>query len=613
MKRILTLALLFLFPVLLYSEENVPIAPNLVDQDRNPGKVYPITIEYPYQGARIAANSNAIFILGKVTPATGTLTINGTKINLYKTGTWLAYLPVKRGRFDFIAEFNDGKKVYYARRSVVVYGYDYRNYEGQYRFDSDYIFPTSNLEATVTDAVEFSVVGSPGRKVKLTLGDNRRGIDMQESPTDKGLYKVTVTFDKGSFIRKPVRAGYAMYDDKGKMREQVFSNGTVRVVPLEEGIITARVLPEDLRMRPEAKPKDHILNTRLYGEVTLSGRMNNLFRVQLDPNNTGWIERKYINFLPHSNPPRNITWEVDAVSEKDKTVITLKNTERVSFKTDQTNNSFNITLFYTQAVNTALNKIDDKLVKSINYDVSSGASKKISLVYAPGQVLWGYRYKYDGNNLILELYHKPDLFFTDKLPLRGLKILLDPGHSPRRKASYDGAVGPGGLLEYEANYAIAKAAADKLREKGATVFMTRKEDEHMGLVERTQEIDEDGANMFISIHNNALPDNTDPFAKERGFAIYYYHPQDVTFAQSLERSYRYNVGLPSDGVLQADFAVIRNSPQVPSVLIENAFIIIPYQEDLLRQDKFINTLAKAITDGVIGYVNPSWAAKQKKH
>lgn len=610
MKKIIILACFLLAPLFLYPQESIPVAPNLTNRDKNPDKFYPIMVEYPHQNTRISEEAKAIFLFGKVTPNTGVLTINGVKIPIYKNGAWLAYLPIEKGKFDFILEFNDGEKTYKAKRTILARGFNYKEYENKYRFDSDYLFPTSDLEATSLDMVEFTVSGSPNRRVKLSLGDDFRGIDMQESSATKGVYKTVLAFNKGSLITKPARVSYVMYDSEGKERERVYSNGKVRIVSPQEAAVTARVRAENVRMRPEAKPKGHILNTKLFGKVTVTGRINNLYRVALDGQNLGWLEKNYIELMPHSNPPRNIAWEVACDGDKDKTVLTVKNTEKVSFKIDQTKNSFNITLFYTQALNTVHTEVADEMIESLNYEITSDYTKKISAIYKPGQLLWGYSYKYDGNNLVFELYHRPSLFFTDKLPLRDLKILLDPGHSPKRTVPYDGAVGPTGLLEYEANYKIALAAADALRAKGAIVLLTRAENEHLDLNERAEKIDELGAHMFISIHNNALPDFVDPFAKERGFSIYYYHPQDVGLAQALEKNFRHTVGLPSEGVMEADFSVIRNSPQVPSVLIENAYMIIPYQEELLRQDRFISILADAITNGIIEYVNPQWAEKQ---
>ena len=133
----------------------------------------------------------------------------------------------------------------------------------------------------------------------------------------------------------------------------------------------------------------------------------------------------------------------------------------------------------------------------------------------------------------------------------------------------------------------------------------------MPLSRRTEKIDQNGAHLFISVHNNALPDFIDPFARERGSSVFYYYPHSLPFAQAMQSSFIKNVGLPTEGIIQADFSVTRSSPQVPSILIENVYMMIPYQEELLKQERFINILGSTIAEGVINFVNPTWNIKER--
>lgn len=133
----------------------------------------------------------------------------------------------------------------------------------------------------------------------------------------------------------------------------------------------------------------------------------------------------------------------------------------------------------------------------------------------------------------------------------------------------------------------------------------------MPLGRRTELIKKNNADIFISIHNNALPDYIDPFARERGSSIFYYYPHSLPFAEAMQSSFIKNVGLPTEGIIQADFSVTRSSPQVPSLLIENVYMMIPYQEELLKQERFINILGATITEGIINFVNPTWNIQQR--
>ena len=57
----------------------------------------------------------------------------------------------------------------------------------------------------------------------------------------------------------------------------------------------------------------------------------------------------------------------------------------------------------------------------------------------------------------------------------------------------------------------------------------------------------------------------------------------------------------NEGVKQASFAVVRNTSAV-SVLIETAYVINPYDNELLMTDKFRQDYAKAVAEGIKNYV-----------
>lgn len=548
-----------------------------------------------------------MFIFGQVTPAGGILKINGSETPVYQTGAYLAYVPVAPGKFDFILDYKVNDKQYKYKRSVFIKGFDYRLYENKYRFDTSSVFPSTDLSVTTSDIIDFTIAGSPGRTVKMTLGPDFKDIQMPESPKEPGVYKTTLTFSDETAVKRPLRVSYTMHDANGKEKGRASSKGKVKVINIDDLAVFAKVKKENIRIRPGPQPRGYMPDTKLFGKVEVTGIMNNLYRVQLDDTEFGWTEKSNLDAGAHISVPKNIAWEISAVSQKEKTTLTIKNTEKVPFKIEQTPKSFTVVLFYTQALNTIMSDTHGELISSMDYEIATPRTKKIIANFLPGKELWGYSYEYDGNNLVFELYHKPQFAFTKKQPLKDLKILLDPGHSPKRTPPYDGAVGPTGVLEYEANYKIAKATAKKLEKLGATVIMSKTEAEQLNLIGRSKKALKDQVHLFLSIHNNALPDNVNPFSRERGFSMYYYYNHSIPLATAMERSYIKRVGLPSDGLIQADLSVTRNLPHMPAILIENVYLMFPIHEELIKQDKFIDTLAEAVSQGVLGYINPAAA------
>ncbi|MDR2625365.1 MAG: N-acetylmuramoyl-L-alanine amidase, partial [Zoogloeaceae bacterium] len=68
--------------------------------------------------------------------------------------------------------------------------------------------------------------------------------------------------------------------------------------------------------------------------------------------------------------------------------------------------------------------------------------------------------------------------------------------------------------------------------------------------------------------------------------------------------------LHRDSVEQAGFAVLK-APDIPSILVETAFISNPEEERKLANEKYQNQLAEALARGILRFLtqNPPTAAK----
>src|SRR5207253_2719744 len=86
--------------------------------------------------------------------------------------------------------------------------------------------------------------------------------------------------------------------------------------------------------------------------------------------------------------------------------------------------------------------------------------------------VWGYRARFDGRDLLLEVRRPPVI--DREHPLRGRTVVLDPGHPPL------GAKGPTGLWEPVATLAVALKAKTLLERAGAVVTEFRVRDLGIG-------------------------------------------------------------------------------------------------------------------------------------
>src|SRR5215207_9076427 len=117
---------------------------------------------------------------------------------------------------------------------------------------------------------------------------------------------------------------------------------------------------------------------------------------------------------------------------------------------------------------------------------------EVTIEFELSQPVWGYRARWNRNDLVLDIRRPPAIDASD--PLRGRLIAVDPGHPP------GGASGPTGFREAEANLAVALELRRLLEAAGARVLMTRTTDSVVELSPRVSLAEAAGAEVLVSIH-----------------------------------------------------------------------------------------------------------------
>ncbi|MDR1628734.1 MAG: N-acetylmuramoyl-L-alanine amidase [Oscillospiraceae bacterium] len=198
----------------------------------------------------------------------------------------------------------------------------------------------------------------------------------------------------------------------------------------------------------------------------------------------------------------------------------------------------------------------------------------------------------------LSLKHK-------SLSLSGKVVVLDAGHGaedPGAVSKVDGVTG-----EKWITLAIASEAARILRQRGATVHMTRTGDTNPTLRERTDLVREKNPDASVSIHLDSSTSSS-----TYGTHVFYYYPYAMPFAQILQDSlvsaYKNKVYAGNSARQNSNlgikfypfnFARVENCP---SVLIEVGFLSNATELAALKKTENQNTLAAAIADGITKFL-----------
>lgn len=174
-----------------------------------------------------------------------------------------------------------------------------------------------------------------------------------------------------------------------------------------------------------------------------------------------------------------------------------------------------------------------------------------------------------------------------------LLVIIDPGHGGKDV----GAIGVGGVREKDIILAISLEVTRLLQQQGINVKMTRDSDYFVDLAPRTTMANQMGADLFVSIHANAInlsrPD-------VNGLETYYF--SDPELAQTIHRNITQQIPTIQDrGVRRARFYVLRNS-RMPSTLVEVGFVTGREDAMNLQDPDYQRRMAQSITSGILEYI-----------
>ncbi|MDB9504790.1 N-acetylmuramoyl-L-alanine amidase, partial [Spirulina major CS-329] len=172
-------------------------------------------------------------------------------------------------------------------------------------------------------------------------------------------------------------------------------------------------------------------------------------------------------------------------------------------------------------------------------------------------------------------------------------VAIDPGHGGRDP----GAIGIGGLREKDVVLPISLEVSQILQQQGVQVLMTRSDDRFISLAGRTQMANRARADIFVSIHANAISMSRPDV---NGVETFYYS-SGYRLAQSIHNSILQSIQIRNRGVKQARFYVLRTS-SMPAVLVEVGFVTGREDAPRLANPQFRSQMAQAIARGILLYL-----------
>ena len=175
-------------------------------------------------------------------------------------------------------------------------------------------------------------------------------------------------------------------------------------------------------------------------------------------------------------------------------------------------------------------------------------------------------------------------------------VVIDPGHG----GPDPGAVGINGLRETDVVLDVSLQVAQLLQAKGVKVLLTRTSEVDVDLPPRVALANNSRADVFLSIHANALSlDRPDVNGVE---TFYFESSRSRALAQAVQdQILSISPGSPDRGARPGRFFVIRRTV-MPSALAEMGFVTGSLDAPRLADPAFRRRLAVVIANGLLRYL-----------
>jgi N-acetylmuramoyl-L-alanine amidase len=196
------------------------------------------------------------------------------------------------------------------------------------------------------------------------------------------------------------------------------------------------------------------------------------------------------------------------------------------------------------------------------------------------------------------------------MPLSGKTIALDAGHGgPDGGAeSKDGAI-----MEKDINLAIVRHLRDYLQQSGAIVVLTREDDKDLAspatkglskrktedLINRAQFVNQKHADLFVTVHLNAVPSS-----KWSGAQTFFYpnHNDNPLLATLIQEEIKRNLMNTERVAKRVDGELyLLKTLKIPSALVEVGFLSNSEEAQRLVDPGYQKKVAASIYQGILRY------------
>lgn len=254
--------------------------------------------------------------------------------------------------------------------------------------------------------------------------------------------------------------------------------------------------------------------------------------------------------------------------------------------------------FVDTAIDQGFNITGSEFVQSVTTSTSTGTSD--IMLQIGDKKLWGWDIRYsEGTTQIFLKYAPQKSTAIGTKPLEGVRVMLDAGHGEDDIGAM-GVDGNSAPCEKDVNLQVTLAAKYYLERMGATVLLTREDDNFRTLDERLTEQFDKTPDFFIAIHHNSVELVVDA-NQAKGAECYYFYKAHEGLAAQLALNVSQNAQRENRGEKYGYFYVTR-STVAPSNLLEVGFMVNPLEYSDVVSQEVIDKTGAGIAMSVLNSV-----------
>lgn len=210
---------------------------------------------------------------------------------------------------------------------------------------------------------------------------------------------------------------------------------------------------------------------------------------------------------------------------------------------------------------------------------------------------------------ISQIFMEPKTVETVALPVSNKVIVIDAGHG----VPDGGAVSNDGISEAEINLKIALKLQNLLEQSGATVILTRSDENGIYDIDKTtlkqKKVSDiknrvkignsSSADIFVSIHLNKIPQE-----QYSGWQTFFKkdNEQGEKLATAIQNNLTEAIQKDNNRVpMKIDNVYIVKNVEIPLTIVECGFLSNAEEEEKLQKDEYQNKLAWGIYNGINDY------------